>query len=413
MSIFRKTIFTGFSPNSTFRDVVIATSFLAFPWKWGSVRNGSATAGVEEKISEYFDGLDVVNFDSGRTALYFALKSLGIGEGDAVLVQAYTCVVVINSIKWTGATPVFVDVDETACMNPEDLERKVTSDCKALIIQHTFGYAADLDSLLNIAAKHELKTIEDCAHSLGVRFKGKLTGTFADIGMLSFGSDKVISCARGGALITSNKKTAKVIRSYRDDLPQTPLLTVLQHLFHYPIFLIGKMLYHLYIGKVLLALAKKVSLLNKIIYAREKSGEKVPFYPAKMPNALAIILARQVDEIDRVNEHRRNIASIYHDVFGDTNIFPYQNESIYLRYPMAISNTKDIHARAKKRGVILGDWYNMVIAPSDSLLEKTGYKVGSCPNAEKISAMSINLPTNRNITKKQAEYVAKSISSYV
>lgn len=332
--------------------------------------------------------------------MYYALRASGVGVGDEVLVQAYTCLVVINAIKWAGATPVYVDINDNFNINPNDLNKKITQRSKVLIIQHTFGQPADLDQLLPLAKQHGLKTIEDCAHALGAKYKGRLLGTFGDIGLFSFGSDKPVSCVRGGALITNDDAIFNKLTDDHFCLPRTARLRLIQHLFHYPVFFIGKNLYHLGIGKCLLWLAKKVHLISKIIYEPEKVGRPVAFYPALLPNALAVILLDQLKELDAVNQHRLKIARLYSSKIKNRNIqLPkFSSGSIPLRYPLLADNPKILLNRGAKQGVILGDWYNRVVAPSDSDLSKTGYKAGACPNAERLAARSVNLPTDRQIT---------------
>ena len=140
-------IFTGFSPNLEGRDVLIALKFLFLPWQWLKLKKGQAVANVEKNLKAYFSIKYAYTFDSGRSSFYFALRSLGIGEGDEVLTQAYTCVVVSNAIRQPGAKAVYVDINNDFNINPEDLESKITDKSKVLIIQHTFGLVAPLEKL--------------------------------------------------------------------------------------------------------------------------------------------------------------------------------------------------------------------------------------------------------------------------
>lgn len=419
MAIFHKTIFTGFAPNLTARDAVISLSYLFLPWRWPFIIKGKFSALAEKKLQEYFNIKHAYVFDSGRSALYYALKALGAGEGDEVIVQAYTCVVVINAIKFTGAKPIFIDIRDDFNLDPAELENKITEKTKILIIQHTFGLPAQLNRLMEIAKKNNLKVIEDCAHSLGARYDGKLTGTFGHIGMLSFGSDKIISCARGGALITADDEIGNKIKALSAQLPPPKLLKILQHLMHFPIFYLTKPVYHLFIGKFILILAKKLNILNKIIYQQEKMGERVNFFPSSLASSLANILCRQINEIDMLNLHRRNISKIYQQKINNQHItLPWRDNEINLetsaclRYPLLTKNPNKLLAYARKYGIILGDWYNQIIAPKDIAMDKTGYLLNQCPKAEKLAAQSINLPTDRQITDKQADKIIKIINSY-
>ncbi len=418
MRIFKKTIFTGFAPNLTKRDILIALGYLFLPWKWFNLIYGKYAKLVEKKLREYFNIKHAYVFDSGRSALYFALKVLGAGDGVEVLVQAYTCVVVSNAINWTGAKPVYIDVGDDFNINPADLIKKITVKTKILIIQHTFGQPAKLKEILAIAKQHNLKIVDDCAQSLGATYQGKLIGTFGDIGMLSFGSDKIISCVRGGALITNDKKLAQKIKLYQAELLPSKIDKTLQHLFHFPVFFIGKLLYnYLYIGKTLLLLAKKLNIINRIIYQPEKIGKRVDFYPAKLPNALAEILNKQLDEINIINQHQQKIAGLYNKFLNNHLIAcPFKtigdSETIYLRYPVLTEQPEKLADFVKKHNIILGNWYNAPIAPKDINQSKTNYLNKTCPKAEALAKQSLNLPTSRLITEADAKKIIKIINSY-
>ncbi|MFA6426841.1 MAG: aminotransferase class I/II-fold pyridoxal phosphate-dependent enzyme [Candidatus Magasanikbacteria bacterium] len=405
-------IFTGFQPNATKKDLSIALSFLLLPWKWFLLRKGIATLQVEEWLQKYFLVPYAVTFDSGRTALQKSLEALEIEKGDEVLVQAYTCMVVSNAIHFAMGTPVYVDILHDYTMDPEDLKNKITSKSKVLIIQHTFGQAAHVDKLVAIAQEHGLKIIEDCAHSLGATYKGKLTGTFGDIGMFSFGSDKVISCIRGGATITSDSSLGEKLQKLSDGLPLTRRLKVIQYLITIPFFAAGKPLYK-FGGKIFLAVCKYLNVTGRIMYEKEKRGESVKGYPSKLPQALAVLLLSQLDSLKSFNEHRKSIAHIFFSHVMHKKVLPEDYpEHIFLRFPLQVSNIKELHRESKRRGILLGNWYDTVIAPKDCDISKSGYILGSCPRAEKMSSNSINLPTDIHITEKDALYISNFINTY-
>lgn len=419
MNIFKKTIFTGFAPNLTGYDTLVALSYLLLPWKWKSIRSGKNIGLAKHALEKYFDIAHAYVFDSGRSALYFALKSLDVKRSDEVLVQAYTCVVVTNAIVHAGARPIFIDVKNDFNMDPEDLEKKITEKSKVLIVQHTFGLAADLDKLLSVAKRHNLKVIEDCAHSFGAKHRGKLVGTFGDIGMLSFGSDKIISCARGGALIVNDEWISEKIKKLQNELPQPGIVKTVQHIMHFPFFYVGKKLYSFYLGKIILVAAKKFLLMNKVIYPEEKQGESVNCYPSHLANSLAGILLNQLEGVDLINAHRKKIADFYENNLNNSKIeLPFDRnkinseECVYLRYPVLIKEPARLFSFAKKQGIILGNWYGTVIAPKDIDMNKTQYKPGSCPNAERLAPLSVNLPTNRSMTLEDAARVVEMMNSF-
>lgn len=414
MSFFEKTIFTGFSPNLRKKELNIALNFLINPLKWITIIKGDEEKKVKEYLETKFKNHKVTLFDSGRTSLNIALQALGATKDDEILVQAYTCMVVSNAINFTGAKPVYVDIKNDFNMDPDDLRKKITPRSKVIIIQHTFGKPADLDKIIKIAKENNLKIIEDCAHSIGAKHKDNLLGTFSDIAMFSFGSDKVISCNRGGALITKDNYIHKKINDYQRNLPLPKLNKTITHLIHYPIFYIGKKLYSIKIGKILLATTKKLNLTNKIIYKKEKTGERVSFYPSKLANSLAKILYSQLQDLEENIKHRKKIATIYNKQLNNQKIIKprFDNESLFLRYAILSSKPEKIKSYAKKENIILGDWYNQAIAPRGVDIKSSHYIAGSCPKAEEISSKSINLPTNINITVDDANRIVNLINKF-
>lgn len=412
MKLLKKTIFTGFAPNIMKPDLRNVWSFL-LPWQWQYWQKGKHQLEFEGWLKNHFNKSAFV-FDSGRSALFFGLQSLGVKAGDEVLIQSFTCVVVINAIKFLGAKPVYVDIENDFNINLSDLRKKIGSRAKVLIIQHSFGLPAALNELLAIAKEHNLKIIEDCAHAFGAEINGQKLGTFGDLGMFSFGSDKVISCVRGGALITANSELASKIFDYQKVLPWTSYSLILQDLLHFIAFSICKPIYHLGIGKWLLAIGKKINLFGRIIYPAEKRGEEVPFYPSQLPNALAKILLDKLPHLAEITNHQRKIAKLYDEKISNLNIIKpeWNDNSIWLRYTILVNNPEKLHAQAKKQRIILGNWYDAPVAPADIDLSVIDYTLGSCPNDEKISLQCVNLPTDININETEVERIVKLINTY-
>ena len=409
----KKTIFTGFAPNLVLEDVVNSMKFLLLPWYWGRRKRGDSVAKVEEWLRDYFGIKYAITFDSGRSSLYYGLKAMDIKEGDEVILQAYTCVVVVNAIKQTGATPIYADIDDNFNMDPVDLEKKITKNTKVILIQHTFGIPADIDELLNIAKTYHIRVIEDCAHSLGATYRGVKLGTFSDLAILSFGSDKVVSSNRGGAVITNDDLLAKKINEFKERLSYVSHWKIIQYLFYFPTFYKGKVLYSLGIGKAILYLAKTLHITNRVISKEEKQGKQSIFYPALFPNCLAFILLGQLKRLILVNSHRRMIARLYSKKIKNSNVrLPNMvGGGIFLRYNILTDKPDVLRAMCKEENIILGDWYNTVVAPKDIAIEKTGYKPASCPRAEKFASQSVNLPTNIGVQSGEVDRVVRIVNS--
>lgn len=406
-------IFTGFQPNATAQDIGTALSYLFLPWRWGRLIRGEYEQKVSRILRKKFSVSQVYLFDSGRSALEIALRALGVGKGDEVIVQAYTCVVVINAIRWIGATPIYVDVTDNFTIDTNQLEQKISPRTKVIIAQHTFGIPADIDTICSIAQKRGIRVIEDCAHTIGGEYKGGKLGTIGDIGMFSFGSDKVISCGRGGALIARDDSIGESIQSEYQKLAYPKRWWVLPYLWNFPIFVIGKILYRIGIGKILLAGLKQLSISGRVIYEKEKKGERSHFKVSKLANSLCHILYNQLETLDETNEHRNEIAHWYREEIYVKKIQQPQKleNNFFVRYPLRVNNPREMHNYCKKKGILLGDWYDTVIAPDDIEMGKTGYRMGDCPVAEKLAQESINLPTSRRITIKQADTISHILNT--
>lgn len=163
------------------------------------------TAQFEEGIRKYAGAKHALAVSNGTIALYVALKALGIGEGDEVIVPDMTFIATANSVKMAGAEPVLADIDKkTFNISPQSIENAITKKTKAIMPVHLYAQAADMDEILKIARKHNLKVIEDAAQGIGVYFKGKHAGTFGDIGILSFYGNKTLTTAEGGMILTNS-----------------------------------------------------------------------------------------------------------------------------------------------------------------------------------------------------------------
>lgn len=161
----------------------------------------------EEQVCSFIKSKYAVAINSGTAALQAALYALDVKPGDEVLLPSFTFVATANSVVAVGAKPVFVDIKkDNYTMDPEDLRKKITKKTKAIMPVHLYGNVAYIDEILEIARKHNLDVIEDAAQSMGSTYKGKQTGTFAELGCFSTYAAKVMTSGEGGAIVTSNKK---------------------------------------------------------------------------------------------------------------------------------------------------------------------------------------------------------------
>jgi len=153
--------------------------------------------------------------NTGTVAIQSALKAIGIKPGDEVIVPAYTWEGTVGPVLLVNAIPVFVDVDpDTYCLDAKLIEKAITPKTKAILPVHLGMRFADMDEILRVASKHNLKVVEDCAHAHGGMWKGKGAGSMGDMGAFSFQSSKLITSGEGGAVITNNLEYMELVQSY-------------------------------------------------------------------------------------------------------------------------------------------------------------------------------------------------------
>lgn len=180
--------------------------------KTGMLTKGKYLHAFEEKLAQILGKKYAYGVTSCTTALHLALVAGGIKTGDEVLVSDFSFPATGNVVVHIGAKPIFVDIDsKTFCMDPEDLEKKITKKSKAIIVVHAFGFPAPMEKIVKIAKKHKLLLIEDAACAIGTKYKGKYLGSFGDLGCFSFHPRKVVTTGEGGAIVTDSKEIAQKI----------------------------------------------------------------------------------------------------------------------------------------------------------------------------------------------------------
>ncbi len=402
-----KPILTSLSPNTERDDVLAAFKLLWTPWRW---RREQATHAATEKLSLFFQS-PVVLVSSGRAALAALLQAWGIGKGDEVILQAFTCVAVPAPIIWNEATPVYADINPaTYNLDINDVRKKITSRTRAIIVQHTFGIPGPLQELIELSARHKIFLIEDIAHALGATLDGKPLGSFGDAAIVSFGRDKVLSSVFGGAVVSRHRAVIETIRRTQVALPYPPYWWVMQQLLHPLLMVIVKSLYFIGIGKAVLVAAQKIGLLSKAVLPAEKKANRPPHIVWRYSPALAHLLAVQVAKLPRYTKRRQQIANQYARALTIAVRQPHSSPS-WLRFPLRIDKPKVIQRQARALHMLLGDWYDAPVAPAEGAYDRFHYIPGSCPEAEKASREVINLPTYPTLSDAAVARVIAFITS--
>ncbi len=168
---------------------------------------GPNVAAFEEELSSYLGCQHAVGVNSGTDALHLALRALNIGPGDEVITTPFTFVATTEAIGLVGATPVFADIDpQTFNIDPNCIEGAITPKTKAILPVHLYGQPCDMDSIMDIAGRYDLRVVEDCAQAIGASYRGKMVGTFGDAGCFSFFPSKNLGCAGDGGLVSANDR---------------------------------------------------------------------------------------------------------------------------------------------------------------------------------------------------------------
>ena len=178
---------------------------------------GNEVSAFEDEFAKYVGAKYCVGLASGLDALWIAMRLLGICAGDEVLVQGNTYIATVMGITMNGATPVFVEPDEHFGMDVDKIEKLINEKTKAILVTHLYGLASDMDEIVRICKKYNLKLVEDCAQAHGAMYKGKKVGTFGDIGCFSFYPSKNLGAfGDAGAVVVNDEILANEFKIFRN-----------------------------------------------------------------------------------------------------------------------------------------------------------------------------------------------------
>ncbi len=337
----------------------------------GSYILGKNLSTLESEIASYCESEHAVGVASGTDALHLALRALDIGPGDEVITVSFTFVATVEVIALTGATPVFIEVDEnTFNLAYRDLEKKITPKTKAIIPVHLYGQAVDMSPILKAAKKYDLYVVEDCAQAIGSTYKGKKVGSLGDMGCFSFFPTKNLGCFGDGGMITTNSNyLADKLKVLRNHGSQTRY-------------------YHDEIG------------LN-----------------SRLDEIQAAILRVKLPYLDGWNKKRREVANYYNQLLQDVEEvkIPYELDDtycIYNQYTVQVPNRDKINHDMREKNIM-----SMIYYPVPLHLQKAysylGYKEGDLPITEALSNVVLSLPNFPEITQKQQETVVETLKNAI
>lgn len=322
----------------------------------------------EKEFASYTGAKYCRGLASGLDALWIAFRALGIGTGDEVLVQGNTYIASVMGITINGATPVFVEPDEYDLIDAEKLEAAITERTKAILVVHLYGQASYMDMIMNVASKHNLKVVEDCAQSHGAMYQGQLTGTFGDVGCFSFYPSKNLGAfGDGGAIITGDPYIAEEVRVIRN-------------------------------------YGSEKRYYNRIIGANSRLDEMQ-----------AGLLRVKLGHLDELTKERESIAERYMSGIKNANIvLPKVREGathVWHQFVVHCECRDELKSYLEERGV--GTIIHYPIPPHlQEGYKYLGHKKGDFPISERYANEVLSLPIYNGMTEEEQDYVIESINLF-
>lgn len=374
------------------------------PWNYV---NGSALEALHGELKALYGG-DIFLTQNGRGAEYLLLKALGIGAGDNVVVQSFTCNAVVNPIKWVGAEVRYVDIDR-ASYSPtlEQIQKVVDENTKVIIVQHSFGVVGEIEEIVSYAKDKGIFVLEDSAHSLGVKSNGQMLGTFGDAAIVSFGIDKVLPTIVGGALVVNNPDIVEKIDAEYQSWKVMNGWNTFKWLSQ-PIFWKISSLFGVKQAPVARFL-DSVGLISLGFETCELEGIAPKGFPRRMSNGIASIALSAYGNLHMNLSHRESIVTEY------LKVLPSEFKSKPILWYPYLAKDEDTAQRLQRELTLSGfravDWYRPPVYPSKEHLKDMNYEVGKYPMAEDLSERVVGLPTGMNIKIGDVSRIVEIVKS--
>lgn len=329
---------------------------------------GQEVSSFEREFADYTGANYCVGLASGLDALWIAFRVLGIGAGDEVIVQGNTYIASVMGITMNGATPVFVEPDEHFGIDASKIEEKITERTKAVLVVHLYGIATPMDEITRICDKYNLKLVEDCAQSHGACYKGKMTGTFGDVGCFSFYPSKNVGAfGDGGAVVVNSEQLANGFRVFRN-------------------------------------------------YGSEKRYyNKVVGTNSRLDEIQAALLRVRLRHITELTEERLAIAGRYSDEIKNDRLLlpsvPDGSTCVWHQYVIRCEDRDELIEYLNEREI--GTIIHYPIPPH--LSEAYGYlgfKKGAFPITEKYASTVLSIPMYNGMNREEQDYVIKALNDF-
>ena len=364
---------------------------------------------TEDAAAVWYPGEQVFPFIKGRVALYAILHAAGIGPGDEVLIPGFTCVVVAAAVQYTGARPVFYDIDpDTFNGDPVKAATLVGPATRAVLVQHSFGMPADLGSLPAMCRERGIVLIEDCAHAIGATASEGAVGTLGDAAFGSFQWSKPVTTGLGGiAYVNSLQLAEKLARIYHTEFDEPSILksmtlatfSTLHNRFYQPnLYWLARDTYRW--------LAQRGALPGSSTDAELLDPRMPERYRERFGGIRERQIRRVLQNLPAIIEHRTAIAARYAAWCEQRNIRiqqgPANTVPAHLRFPLLVDGREQLLEAARRERIELGDWFNAPLHPAEANGQVFGYELGMCPIADSFATRIVNLPTHQHVTFTEA-----------
>ena len=336
----------------------------------GSYILGSEVEAFEEEFAAYCEAKFCIGVGNGLDALHLILRALEIGASDEVIVPANTYIATWLAVSYAGATPVPVEPDDLTCnIDPTRIEAAITPKTKAIIAVHLYGQPADMDSINEIARRHNIKVIEDAAQAHGARYKGKRAGNLADAAGFSFYPGKNLGAmGDGGAVVTNDETLAdrvRVLRNYG----------------------------------------------SRVKYFNEIQG-----FNSRLDELQAALLRVKLKKLDDWNQRRRQVAEYYdHHLADTTNLkLPYvlpTGESVWHLFVIRHSRREALQEHLSAAGI--GTLIHYPLPPyAQNAYAELGYTAQSFPVATRMAEQVLSIPISPHLSMKAATHVSAQLQAF-
>ncbi len=361
---------------------------------------GSYVQDFEKSMEEYLNVKHAISCSNGTDALVLGLKACNIKPGDEVITTPFSFFATAEAIASIGAVPVFVDIKrEDYTIDPDKIEEAITDKTRAILPVHIFGALCDMDQIMRIAGKYNLKVIEDDAQAIGSEYKGKKAGTLGDVGCFSFYPTKNLGGAGDGGMVTTNSDSLNTItRAYKEHGAGQE----------------GAQALHL-LGEETVELVNTVEEVTEL-YNPYKYYNYLVGYNSRLDAIQAAVLSVKLKHLDEYNTRRSQIAQLYFDGLTDKlkrPVYSSDMKSCWHQFVVCSEYKQELCSYLSEHGVGNGTFYPV------PLHKQKAFHMLNCKNpdaklpiAEQIASQSVCLPIFPEMTDEQVGYVIETVNKF-